>query len=718
MRELVKKSNFFDTEIIVLILTFLFYLFRPSIPSFKYPFILLYLSLIIYSIFKFHGRFKESLKKFAVNYYLVFILALILTISFLLSGKIYLIIFKDVLNAIILVSVFFLMSLYIATKDSLDKFASHLYILLIFLALLISLNGLSSLLDLFPGGDVSPIIGIHSDGSVPVDNLDNNFGILPVIFGMIAIIVGLAKAEKVSTIFLYNFLLIILSSSLFLSGSRRGLIILSLFILVLILAQVLRPFKPGKNIEKVGSISVIFLSGIILLGFSVICLTFYTSNSFKNKTLKTLGCKNVLDTKVKITDIVLRYVLNFNKSTSFSHLYNIIWTPVFDSGDPESSWGTRNHKNIFPLTGKNVEIVPSGVRGYLLDSTCNSHNEKTYCDAYSLITNLNVQNGEMYKANVFCFVSEDFDGDLVRLTVGTDCIINGLVYGKPVALYDLNQKGIWKELRIDFKCKAGSIPIFISFIKNNVEDFSKLKGYVIFAFPGFQRMDKGDSILSVNNTSAMALRKLSKTNFAKPVVLRFEKFRKAEILPFESIISSGSLSLIPFQDPVRRLTSKLISEDTTYYGLKHKLSVDTVWNYSGNERIIRWRFALQIFSKEYNWSEKLIGGGFNFLNWYGFFFLKDKKSSDWPHNPFLAVLLYSGIIGLLIYCFFMYKVSFYYLKYSKEYPLLFIFFIITFFFSFFSGSSPFDPPIMGFFVILPFFIHSIHTKDKPESINN
>jgi hypothetical protein len=65
-------------------------------------------------------------------------------------------------------------------------------------------------------------------------------------------------------------------------------------------------------------------------------------------------------------------------------------------------------------------------------------------------------------------------------------------------------------------------------------------------------------------------------------------------------------------------------------------------------------------------------------------------------------------LGLIIYCYFLYKVFFYYIKYISEYPLLFIFFLITFFFSFFSGGSPFDPPIMGFFVILPFFIHSIH----------
>lgn len=59
----------------------------------------------------------------------------------------------------------------------------------------------------------------------------------------------------------------------------------------------------------------------------------------------------------------------------------------------------------------------------------------------------------------------------------------------------------------------------------------------------------------------------------------------------------------------------------------------------------------------------------------------------------------------------MCKVFNYYIKYIREYPLLIIFFLITFVFTFFSGGSPFDPPVMGFFVMLPFFIHSVHKKD-------
>jgi O-antigen ligase len=91
--------------------------------------------------------------------------------------------------------------------------------------------------------------------------------------------------------------------------------------------------------------------------------------------------------------------------------------------------------------------------------------------------------------------------------------------------------------------------------------------------------------------------------------------------------------------------------------------------------------------------------------------MNDKTKSDYPHNPFLYILLYSGLVGLILYLVLLWKVFYYYIKYMNEYYLFFTFFIITYFFTFFSGGNPFDPPIMGLFMILPFLINSIHELD-------
>jgi O-antigen ligase len=167
-------------------------------------------------------------------------------------------------------------------------------------------------------------------------------------------------------------------------------------------------------------------------------------------------------------------------------------------------------------------------------------------------------------------------------------------------------------------------------------------------------------------------------------------------------------------DPVRRWVAKIISEDTTYYAPKNLLTIDTISNKMAGPRLMRWEFAWQVYKEEFNIKQKLFGGGFNFLNWFGYKFVRDKTTSDYPHNPFLSILLYSGLVGFLIYLILFYKVIYYNVLYYKEYPIISIFFAITFFFSFFSAGSPFDPPIMGFFILLPFFMHNIlYPKSLP-----
>jgi hypothetical protein len=125
-----------------------------------------------------------------------------------------------------------------------------------------------------------------------------------------------------------------------------------------------------------------------------------------------------------------------------------------------------------------------------------------------------------------------------------------------------------------------------------------------------------------------------------------------------------------------------------------------------NERTSRWSFALDMWRVDYNWYNKIFGRGFSFLRSYGEKYLGNPNLDDWPHNPFLSILLYSGIIGILMYLFLLFNVVWLYINHLKKFSILFIGFIMTFFFSFFSGSHPFDPPVMGFFILFPFYINN------------
>ncbi len=129
-------------------------------------------------------------------------------------------------------------------------------------------------------------------------------------------------------------------------------------------------------------------------------------------------------------------------------------------------------------------------------------------------------------------------------------------------------------------------------------------------------------------------------------------------------------------------------------------------------RISRWLYARELWKSEYKWYNKILGHGFSFYDWFMKKFKTDSSGGDYPHNPFITILLYSGISGLSIYIWLLYKAFYIYISFRKKYDDLLICFLIAFFFSFFSGSSPFDPPIMGFFVMMPFYVFFIHTNKQ------
>jgi len=129
-------------------------------------------------------------------------------------------------------------------------------------------------------------------------------------------------------------------------------------------------------------------------------------------------------------------------------------------------------------------------------------------------------------------------------------------------------------------------------------------------------------------------------------------------------------------------------------------------------RISRLNLAYDIWKTKYKGASMFFGHGFKYYDWYTEKYPNDKGLSDYPHNPFISVLFYSGIIGLVLFLWFIYKTLIMYLKHLNRFFLFFVCFIITMFFSFFSGSSPFDPPIMGFFMLLPYYLNFLVTNNS------
>ncbi len=90
-------------------------------------------------------------------------------------------------------------------------------------------------------------------------------------------------------------------------------------------------------------------------------------------------------------------------------------------------------------------------------------------------------------------------------------------------------------------------------------------------------------------------------------------------------------------------------------------------NYFISPRIDRWKYALELYG-DYTIPEKVFGSGFDYLQKFGKEFL-ETKGFDYPHNILLSVLLYSGIIGLLVFFWLIFETFKYYLK-SKLYVFI------------------------------------------------
>lgn len=738
------------TEIWLINIIILTYIYRSTIPSLKFPFLVLYSLFIVYSVVYYRKRFLPALQEFIKNQFLMLLLALILLLSFLNTDKIYLSVFKDVANALVLISIFFFLPIIVSDKKSLNSYVSNLVYLIVVFAIGISLFRLLDLIGIYSYSTYSiPVEGAGKPTDVKVP-IDSNFALLPIFNGIFGLFYFMEKRRSKIKYVFYILLLVFFSLNIVFAGSRRGIISFSILIIFLAAINLFRPLRNHyllKHLVFNGRIFLVVFFSIILI---VYLFFFHTSNRFKDYTLSVVGSKNHSEVKSQITLNIYKIISSY-KTISYYELYDKMWTSGTYPEDPDSGWGSRIHHTIFPLTGKNVEIVPSNAKGYLMDSTCNGsyYSNNNMCEAYTLLVQLNSKQDDHYKASVFCYVSDSADIDVACLTVGHGQLSN-IISGKGTSEYDLYRKGAWQKLEIEFVSEDGLIPLFLTFWKKGVNDFSHLNGYVIFAYPVHEKLENvsyasnisymnsktlklqgfmGDSLNDLKNghkskkgtlklvniledkeSNTTLIQKHNKLKFLLLNNINNSHISHSSLLPMPIYFSAGFLQDDP--DPIRNWASRFISEDTTYYPYKQHITVDSLNNSFIGSRTFRWEFALKLFKYEFNLKQKLFGGGFSFLNWYGYYFNKDKTKIDYPHNPFLSILLYSGLFGLIVYLVFIIKVFYYYAKYFAEYKILVLFFSITFFFSFFSAGNPFDPPIMGFFALLPFFIHMVNSKSE------
>jgi len=352
----------------------------------------------------------------------------------------------------------------------------------------------------------------------------------------------------------------------------------------------------------------------------------------------------------------------YRKSTDFSQLKGHVvfayptYSVIKDNPQNPASYTASDFAREYPLTGENSTIVPDGTAGCRFDATTQGRTWRSQFHSTTDFQQARVVKGDSVFASVYCFVSPDFNGNDVRLE------LRGPVKGQTLSRFNPNERGRWVKLEAKaIADKEGIVSGIFLFMQNNVKDFSALKGYVTFAYPQL---------------------------YVKPKVGLTE------------VISDYKINLAGFAGLGLQLGT---SVDSTGSDGEFKFSMAD--DRFAGPRVDRWRYAIYLYRHEYTPLQKIFGGGFGYTRKFATQFFPDdqQRDYDYPHNPFLSILLYSGMLGLLISVWFIYQVFRLYWSHRKVLWPFGLAFLASFFYAFFSSNNFFEPAIFGVLAFIPFY---------------
>ena len=125
-----------------------------------------------------------------------------------------------------------------------------------------------------------------------------------------------------------------------------------------------------------------------------------------------------------------------------------------------------------------------------------------------------------------------------------------------------------------------------------------------------------------------------------------------------------------------------------------------------------WNLGKNIYA-EYTVPHKIFGNGFSFFNT----FKQKTERFLYPHHLFLSILLFSGVIGLIIYIAVLLWASIIYLYYLKKLGVFFVLFVFNFIFGFFSFTDFFGATFYALLLIFPLLYRNLHKSEKNIILN-
>lgn len=577
-------------------------------------------------------------------------------------------------------------------------------------------------------------------------NGDNNAFSLFCLIGIIMAIPYLYKKLTIFNSILLQICLFTIVINVYFSTSRRGIIIILLIIISIILTWFVSFFFKNNSFKsfRLNTLLLIIISIVTIGKFN---LFIYDKKPLERTKWLYMHKFDKTETSIFINRMTIQEQLILKGSTEYSDIEEMLWKTEFDSRYPYTGWAMNNFKLERRFDKDALTILPPGAEGARVDSSVQCSNWGGNAYYYSVLFKEAIAKNVEYVASVYCYVTPDFSGNSLEMKV--ENIIPSIIKDDN-ASYNFLKAGKWQKLEISFSADTGSYLVGLFMRFDSASNLKGMKGHMIFAYPELKQIPhsqgvlfaetssnkiiketsslKGESknkvnvsssqeICLVNNDSLNVRIENSKTILNTQMnKVENEKYVTSNVEPKDTVSSLLQENIV-INKKIRKNDSKIFK--LLYFFLDPSDSLGHFKMAMSNDffsgpRVDRWRYAMYIYRYEYSPVQKIFGGGFGYTRKFTDMFRDQWRVTeyDYPHSPFLSVLLYSGIFGLIFYIWLLLGAVKYYWIYRRDFWPFGLAFIVTFFFAFFSSNNPFEPAVMAVFTAIPYFAHYFFLVEK------
>jgi len=566
------------------------------------------------------------------------------------------------------------------------------------------------------------MLGYPLGTSLSVDN--NSFAIL-CLLGLVLAIPYTTRKLKIRYSLLLQLGLTLIVVSAFFSTSRRGLIIALLCLLICGLTWLVSiPFRSERLKNLRVNTSFFLLLSIMVIG------NFYWFVNHMSPIERYRFLYSHHFEKFEAIHFINRMAVQeqliSNGNTEYSDVEWKLWGTEFDPRYPYTGWAENNFKLVGEIKGKGAELVPEGAEAALVDSSVQGSTWGGHAYYYSILFEAKGEAGSWYMASVYCYVSPDFSGDNVE--IGVEHAISSTT---EKAIYDLQASGSWQKLEVTFQADTAAYKVGLLMRVNNALNIKGLKGCMEFAYPELYKIQTHREELlasKVENNVDQQQQDMQNVNPMEEEVVENPNQEELLASKVENNVDQQQQNMQnvnPMEEEVvenpedrksdwfssgARVLHNFLSLADSSGRFRHSMSN----NFFSGPRIDRWRYALYIYWHEYSLVQKIFGGGFGYTRKFTDMFRDQWRVTeyDYPHSPFLSVMLYSGIFGLIFYIWLLLGAVKYYWIYRRDYWPFGLAFVVAFFFAFFSSNNPFEPAVLAVFTTIPYFAHYFYLVEK------